>query len=584
MRRILWLLLAFFLFSPIYAQHYHTVKDGPLHEAYAVQEYGTVLLDAIPQQPPANIVELVPKQDDLASIWIPGYWSWSGQYGRFLWASGVWRRPPPYHHWITGYWKESALGWIWIRGFWSAVTENEIRYTLFPPPDPFDEPLPPPPTVTNDYFWMPGYWHYDDLTEHYIWYTGIWTFPHPHWTYVPQQYIWREQGYVFVAPFWDWPMEYRGILFSSIQVDPEFLKTIIYEPENAIPHLAVMQLLFPNWPNYLYLFRFEYHFHQEAWVEWGANPPWWDWSGWWSFSYVDTWALWWWWSHPGYPNPTWIDGQLADMISPAPSVVVELMRSVTPPINMTARGVVGTKKILQTLATVTGSPLPILPIDPQKRLQIQEIALPEKPKLPILEPKGSIKVVNPPPKPYFGPAKQTIRHMQLPPIPPDMPVAALAQVHQPTPTFTPEMEHYEMVEPHPPTRLPPRVPQAQRPSLFDTPLPDRPIPQSRGPLKNLPPIQAYYPPRPSAPAPPGQPLPPSPTGPAMQKQMQKQMQQQPPYQNQYPGDRTMPKRRYRLPMQAEHHDFFMSHPMPQVNPEGPGVNEVPGDYSTLPAQ
>lgn len=43
-----------------------------------------------------------------------------------------------------------------------------------------------------------------------------------------------------------------------------------------------------------------------------------------------------------------------------------------------------------------------------------------------------------------------------------------------------------------------------------------------------------------------------------------------------------PPMRYRASMESEHHDLFMSYPMPQVNPQDPKVYQTFGNYSTWP--
>ena len=117
MKKIVWFVLVLIISIQAKGDNYQIIKDGPLHEAYVVQEYGTLLLETVPSQPPHKITEQPPKQEDSQSLWIPGYWAWSSKYGQFLWVSGVWRRPPPEHHWIPGYWKKINNGWVWIRGY-----------------------------------------------------------------------------------------------------------------------------------------------------------------------------------------------------------------------------------------------------------------------------------------------------------------------------------------------------------------------------------------------------------------------------------------------------------------------------------
>src|ERR1700722_2066246 len=335
MKRFIWLFVAFVIASQASAVEFQEVKDGLLHEAYVVQEFGTLLIEAIPTQPPPRITELKPSADDPQSTWIPGYWGWSRNHGKYLWVSGVWRRPPPDHQWISGYWKNYPEGWIWIRGFWSKINLNNVVYITLAPPDPIDELVPLPPANADDYFWVPGHWQYEEKSSQYVWYSGRWEKIGPHWVFVPPQYIWRETGYVFNPGFWDWPLDDRGLSFSSISIDPKAIDVFVYEPVHALQQLMVMELLYPDWPNYYCLFHYHYYFHYEAWSAWGAVPPWWNWPTWWCLPWQDMWWVWWWWCHPGYPNPSWLNPSIANQIAPPPSFVVKMMEPIRPPVNVT---------------------------------------------------------------------------------------------------------------------------------------------------------------------------------------------------------------------------------------------------------
>lgn len=625
MIRIAWLFLAFLVCAQVQADNFQPIKDGPLHEAYVVQEFGTLLLETAPDQPPHKITEHTPSQDDPQTIWMPGYWGWSQKHGQYLWVSGAWRRPPPDHQWIPGYWKNSVDGWVWIRGFWSTLKEEELVYISHPPPDQIDEHELALPSSIGDYLWIPGYWHYDSQTQQYVWFSGRWTIPLPHWTYVPPQYIWREKGYIFNPAFWDWPLFDRGLPFSSIYIAPGDVEIIVYEPVHALQHLAVMELLFPNWPNYLCLFQYVYFLRHDTWAEWGGAPPWWDWSTWWCYTWFDAWGLWWWWSHPGYPNPYWIDTTLADTITPPPPFIEKLMAPIRPPANVTPNGVVGTKKILEAIEIISGKKTPILPSDPKQVGQIQEVAKPQAPNTPYLVPRGKTTPTTIPLKPFFGPSRESLhtppQRVILPPVPAlstriPQKTEELGQLEPPTASPPPPLEDAEplpMIRPQPPqqtqpephvvpqqpppralpsyprrTPLPPHVPQLRTHPSYRTLPAERAIPQPRRAQRHLPPepgLEELH-------LPTGRPnptdLPPSaenrvpPAPPSPQTQYDFQSKHQLPYQHP-PQGYSFPRSRHQLtPMEAEHHDVFMSNPMPQVNPVGPKAYEVPGDYSTLP--
>ena len=70
------------------------------------------------------------------------------------------------------------------------------------PPDPIEE-LPPDQKPDGDNVqWVPGYWHWDEDREDFIWISGFWRVPPPGRVWVPGS--WREvrNGYQWVHGFW----------------------------------------------------------------------------------------------------------------------------------------------------------------------------------------------------------------------------------------------------------------------------------------------------------------------------------------------------------------------------------------------
>lgn len=621
------LIASFFLLSSLQAASFQPIKDGPIHEAYVVQEYGTLLLETVPTEPPPPITEVTPAHDDPESIWIPGYWGWSAKHGLFLWISGTWRRPPPEHQWISGYWKQIPEGWIWIRGFWSPKELKELNFSANPPPDPIDEDIPAPPENAQDYFWILGYWSYDKEENQYTWLSGRWELIDPHWLYVPPRYQWREQGYLFLPDFWDWPIDNRGLAFSAVAVDFSSLNLVAYEPVKGLQQLVVMENLFPQWPNFANMFHYHYLFHQDSWKVWDATPPWWEWPTWWCFTWTDSWWLWWWWSHPGYTTPPWLSEDLTQQISPPTSSVIHLMEKVKPPVNVTANGVVGSKKILTALHKIEGRPIPILPSDPKQIIQIQEFAGPQRSASRNMLPTGKGMAEAPLKKPFFGPSLQSFKVPPKELVPPKrpslvnrrppenlstqnfdrgesfltyfLPILAnypYSRSYSETESYnSPQQQQsiyrqYPQTHPHPRYRTPqtPRTelptytpqPNVQERSLYTFPA-ERPIHQPTRP--------PFYGPNPEIESGPPSNIQHGVKVPGdLESHNHYHMRYAP-----YPGVRyeapiqgyTRPGSNHQLtPMQTEHHDFYMSHPMYQVNPQGPRVHQMPGDYSTLPEQ
>ena len=94
--------------------------------------------------PPAALPETTPPKLSLNATWRPGYWHWIG--GQWVWLAGMWRvpesdilaeqtteapaaPPPPQAEtmppapiaatvWIAGFWQWSGTSWVWIPGAW----------------------------------------------------------------------------------------------------------------------------------------------------------------------------------------------------------------------------------------------------------------------------------------------------------------------------------------------------------------------------------------------------------------------------------------------------------------------------------
>ena len=70
----------------------------------------------VPSAPPPPLVEVRPFAPGAYYAWIPGYWSWNGNW---VWVSGRWLlRPIPTAVWVGGHWSRHGRGWVWIGGGW----------------------------------------------------------------------------------------------------------------------------------------------------------------------------------------------------------------------------------------------------------------------------------------------------------------------------------------------------------------------------------------------------------------------------------------------------------------------------------
>jgi hypothetical protein len=71
-----------------------------------------------------------------------------------------------------------------------------------PPPDPIPE-LPPEQKPEGDNVqWIPGYWHWDDDRQDYIWVSGFWRMPPPDRQWVPGHWMKVEGGWQWSPGFW----------------------------------------------------------------------------------------------------------------------------------------------------------------------------------------------------------------------------------------------------------------------------------------------------------------------------------------------------------------------------------------------
>jgi hypothetical protein len=66
--------------------------------------------------PPPQLVESPGTPPSREAVWIPGFWSWTGQ--RYAWVAGTWSAPYPGRTWVEGVWKREGRAWRWTPGHW----------------------------------------------------------------------------------------------------------------------------------------------------------------------------------------------------------------------------------------------------------------------------------------------------------------------------------------------------------------------------------------------------------------------------------------------------------------------------------
>lgn len=345
------------------------VENGPLHEAFITANVGNIILEAAPNPPPTIVLEKIPPSPDSKAIWISGYWEWYPNRNDFIWVPGLWRLSPPERVWVSGSWVATEEGWVRVHGFWSDVPVERLKYIQEIPPDNLEES--PSIAPAENYFWMSGYWEYDESSQTYAWLDGQWAPFDPNWIYVPAYYVWRPDGYVFVNGYWDWPVENVGTPYASVYIPPNDRPNFVFVPTYIVQQEEYISNYFVNYPNYLYFFHFHFFFNRPFWDNFDGVPSWWLWSHWWAFNPHAHWGVWWWWTHPNYPQPLWLNQQMAARIGPPPQRIVDRFQgSWTPPL-VTPKGVVTPRQLLDTFRKSnalgkgpTGKVAPILPKNP----------------------------------------------------------------------------------------------------------------------------------------------------------------------------------------------------------------------------
>jgi hypothetical protein len=69
--------------------------------------------------PPPLRREVVVVRPGRGYFWVPGYWDWSPNGGRYIWVAGAWARPPFRGAvWVGPRWRRGPRGAFFVRGHW----------------------------------------------------------------------------------------------------------------------------------------------------------------------------------------------------------------------------------------------------------------------------------------------------------------------------------------------------------------------------------------------------------------------------------------------------------------------------------
>jgi hypothetical protein len=71
----------------------------------------------IDRGPPRNRVEVRGVAPGAGTVWLPGYWRWTGR--DYDWVQGRWAPVSSgFRSWSAGRWRHSRQGWYWVDGRW----------------------------------------------------------------------------------------------------------------------------------------------------------------------------------------------------------------------------------------------------------------------------------------------------------------------------------------------------------------------------------------------------------------------------------------------------------------------------------
>lgn len=254
---------------------------GPVHEAFLspvqVNPEPTVVVS---QPPPEAITEYPPEEaPDADAVWVPGYWAWDDDTADFLWVSGCWRVPPAGSTWVPGYWAQVEDGFQWVGGFWQAADIQETEY-LPAPPDSLDEgPIAAAPS--EDVIWVPGCWIRESVS--FVWQRGRWIEARIDRVWVPAHYVWTPRGCLFIAGYWDYTLDHRGLLFAPVSFHGLAYRHVgfVFSPSIVINVAVLQDNLFCN-PRHDHFYFGDYYAAPyvragiRPWFEFRTSRAWYD--------------------------------------------------------------------------------------------------------------------------------------------------------------------------------------------------------------------------------------------------------------------------------------------------------------------
>ena len=204
--------------TPAVDQQGTPAERGVIHEAYAQVAQGAPPNDnlLIPREPPEPLAEDPPdtRPEGDSVTWISGYWHFDDTRDDFIWVSGFWRQVPPGQTWIAGrfFRQNNSSRWRWQAGYWQSANAANVVVPEMPPV--VAEAGPPIPAPAVNMFWSPGCQTWRG--NRWVWRAGCWMGHRPGWVWYPATWVWAPNGYLFTPGYWDYALEYRGLLYAPV--------------------------------------------------------------------------------------------------------------------------------------------------------------------------------------------------------------------------------------------------------------------------------------------------------------------------------------------------------------------------------
>lgn len=277
-----------------------------------------IVLTSVTKRPPNLPLEHPPERTgdfDTNAVWLSGYWIWDPDKNAFSFVKGIYRVPPPGAEWQVPRWVKKEGYWVRLKGYWHPIDQKLERSQQIPVLCKVEEKLTDPPLSSCLY--APGSWIRDPKGNLRRSIPGEWVVLEKEWTYTPADYIFDGEGYILIPSYWDLPLaKRRGV--ASLEGDSASLDMLLSE-------------LFLSYPDHQFFLQEHFAKNPAYWVLKGSVPSWWLWKGSTLLSRTESWWLFWWWTHPGFPQPEWIDPSLAAKIYPPSTALVEKMQHKIPP-------------------------------------------------------------------------------------------------------------------------------------------------------------------------------------------------------------------------------------------------------------